>query len=127
MKILLLITTILLATSAAGFGGSDLYGWVSLLLVPVSSAITWYVTWRTTKNKRNNDAINTLQETVNNILAENAKLYKEITANRAEIAAVRQENAGLKAQLDQVLAENEQYNKKISELRLEIKRIHTKK
>lgn len=127
MNKLLLIVTILLAANAANFGGSDIYGWASLLLVPVSSAITWYVTWRTTKNKRHNDAINTLQETLNNVLAENAKLYKEITANRAEIAAVRQENAGLKAQLDQVLAENEKYNKEISKLRTEIKRIRTNK
>ena len=119
--------TLMLATNAANYGGSDLYGWASLLLVPISSAITWYVTWRTTKNKRQNDAINTLQETVNNVLAENAKLYKEITANRAEIAAVRQENAGLKAQLDQVLAENERYSKEISGLKTEIKRIRINK
>lgn len=123
MNKLLLILTLLLATEAAQYGGSDLYGWASLLLVPISSAITWYVTWRTTKNKRHNDAIQTLQATVNSVLEENAKLYKEITANRAEIAAVRQENAGLKAQLDQVLSENERYNKEIAGLRSEIKRI----
>lgn len=123
MNKLLLIMTLLLATEAAQYGGSDLYGWASLLLVPISSAITWYVTWRTTKNKRHNDAIQTLQATVNSVLEENAKLYKEITANRAEIAAVRQENAGLKAQLDQVLSENERYNKEIAGLRSEIKRI----
>ena len=124
---MLQLLTILIDIATAQTCSTTLYDWVSLLLVPVSSAITWYVTWRTTKNKRTNDAIATLQETVNNVLTENAKLYKEITANRAEIAAVRQENAGLKSQLDQVLAENERYSKEIAGLRSEIKRIRTNK
>ena len=124
---MLQLLTILIDIATAQTCNAGLYDWVSLLLVPVSSAITWYVTWRTTKNKRTNDAITTLQETVNNVLAENAKLYKEITANRAEIAAVRQENAGLKSQLDQVLAENDRYSKEIAGLRSEIKRIRTNK
>ena len=102
MKYVLL--TILLAT----IGGAEPYAWVSLLLVPVTSAITWFVTWKTTKNKRQNDAISNLQSTVNMLLEENAKLYKETLENRAEIVKVRQENAGLKAQLEQVLNENKE-------------------
>ena len=127
MEKLLLIMTIVLAANATSFGGSDLFGWANLLLVPISSAITWYVTWRTTKTKRNNDAIATLQETVNNVLTENAKLYKEITENRAEIAKVRQENAGLKAQLDEVLKVNQKYEKELSGLRTEFKKMHKQK
>lgn len=70
------------------------YNWIELLLVPITSIVTWGAT----RGKRRNDALKDMQETMDMLVSKNAELCEEIVK-------LRQENAELKAEIMAMKAE----------------------
>lgn len=65
---------------------------LTLLLAPVSSVITWFVARRKRQLesiKLNTEAIQQMQETIDELVAKNAELYSMVTALREENAELR--------------------------------------
>ncbi len=94
---------------AAQFGGADSYTWVSLFLVPICSAVSWFAGRR----QRNNDTIQKMQATINMLAEKNNELYAKIVEQSDQIAnlskqltEVRRENAELKAGQERISNEN---------------------
>lgn len=84
----------------ATIGGADTYTWVSLLLVPITGVVSWFVGRRA----RNNDTMQKMQETINMLAGKNDELYNKIVDQNNKIVElneqlteVRRENAELKA------------------------------
>lgn len=63
----------------------NIYNWIELLLVPITSLVTWLLSARS----RRNTAIGELQETINLLAEKNNDLYEEVVKLRAENATFR--------------------------------------
>lgn len=63
----------------------NLLDYASLLLAPISSVVTWFVARR----QRQIDAIQSMQDTIDELVAKNAELYAMVVALRAENAELR--------------------------------------
>ena len=72
----------------------NLYNYIELLLVPITSLVTWLAT----RNKRRNDGIQALQQTVNMLAEDNKRLYGELTENKRRIAQLEAKQAALEAE-----------------------------
>lgn len=99
-NVLLFISLFVLA--AAQFGGADGYMWVSLLLVPISSVISWFVGRR----QRNNDTIQKMQETIDMLVQKNSELYAKIVEQNKMLTQQSDQIANLNKQLSEVRREN---------------------
>lgn len=80
----------------------DTYSIISTALVPVTGVATWLASTR----KRRNDSLKDLQCTVNMLVDENKRLYRELTETRRELAAACSQISILEANQKQLLAEN---------------------
>lgn len=77
--------------------------WWNLLLIPVTSVITWFVS----RSKRKaedvnylNDAINKLQETCSRLVEENAELINKVTRLNIELAESKKEITILQSKIE---------------------------
>ena len=94
-----ILFTILLAST---IGGADGYMWVSLLLVPISSVISWFVGRR----QRNNDTIQKMQGTIDMLVQKNSELYAKIVEQNKMLTQQSDQIANLNKQLSEVRREN---------------------
>ena len=111
-----LLSISLFVLAASQFGGADGYMWVSLLLVPISSIISWFVGRR----QRNNDTIQKMQDTIDMLVKKNSELYAKIVEQNKmltqqndkiielnnQLSEVRRENAELKTGQERISKEN---------------------
>lgn len=87
----------------------DIYHILELLLVPITSIVTWLAT----RNKRRNDAIADLQATIDMLVQKNNTVYKELIDTRSELSEARSEINTLKSNQERLLKENEDLRKLI--------------
>lgn len=102
------------------------YEWITTLLVPATGVISWFAGAR----KRRNDSINDLQQTINMLVDENARVYNQLAVARKELSdalvqistlntnqeRLMKENAELKANQEQLMKENAELKNMIKQL-----------
>lgn len=98
----------------------DIYHILELLLVPITSVVTWLAT----RNKRRNDAIVELQATVDMLVQKNGSIYqelidtrKELIDTRKELAEARVKIAVLESNQEKILAENTELKRLIDQIK----------
>lgn len=81
----------------------SIYKWLTFLLPPISSIVTWAAT----KYTRKSTTLQTMQDSIDMLVKKNSELYEWVTALRKENAelkagqtVIRQENAELKKQIE---------------------------
>jgi len=79
----------------------DIYHYLELLLVPITSVVTWAAARR----KRRNDAIVEMQKTIDMLVQKNGTMYQELIETRKELAEARTEISTLKSNQEQLLSE----------------------
>lgn len=103
--------------------------WFSLVLVPLTSVITWWAA----RHKRNaeeaqldNDTVNDLRKTVDDCVEQNKRLYDKIFELRVDYSQVKNEcielafkNQQLAQTIDMLKRANEELNQTIDALRNE--------
>lgn len=87
----------------------DIYHILELLLVPITSVVTWLAT----RNKRRNDAIGELQTTIDMLVQKNGSIYQELIDTRKELSEARSEINTLKSNQEKLLNENIELKKLI--------------
>lgn len=70
-----------------------IYKWLTFLLPPITSIITWAAT----KYTRKSSTLQTMQESIDMLVEKNAELYEQVTALRSENAELKASNKELKA------------------------------
>ncbi len=78
------------------------YEWITTLLVPLSSLITWLAATR----KRRNDTLGEMQRTIDMLVVNNNEVYSELVSTRKELAEARMEIDILKSNQEKLLKEN---------------------
>lgn len=91
----------------------DIYHILELLLVPITSVVTWLAT----RNKRRNDAIVELQSTVDMLVQKNGTIYQELIDTRRELSEARTEIDTLKSNQEKLLSENSELKKLIDQIK----------
>lgn len=91
----------------------DIYHYLELLLVPITSVVTWAAARR----KRRNDAVNALQGTVDMLVQKNNTIYKELIDTRKELAEAMVKIGALESNQEKLLLENSELKKLIEEKR----------
>lgn len=81
----------------------NLFNWIELLLVPITSLVTWLLSSRS----RRNAAIGELQETINLLAQKNNDLYEEVVKLRSENSRLRAEMEAMKHELTKMRKELE--------------------
>ena len=74
-------------------------------LVPM---ITAAAGWLAGKRKRRNDALKSMQDSIDILSTENKRLIEDLTTVNREVVALRRENGELKTSVDQLCKENVQ-------------------
>lgn len=98
----------------------DLYNYIELLLVPITSIITWFAARKT----RNNNMLHQLQQTIDMLVEKNKQLYQTITEQNDKIielsqqlSEVRRENAELIKGQTRISQENAELKKQIQKIK----------
>lgn len=78
------------------------YEWITTMLVPVTSLITWLAASR----KRRNDTLGEMQRTIDMLVVNNNEVYSELVSTRKELAEARMEIDTLKSNQEKLLREN---------------------
>lgn len=78
------------------------YEWITTMLVPLSSLITWLAATR----KRRNDTLKEMQCTIDMLVVNNNEVYSELVSTRKELAEARMEIDVLKSNQEKLLKEN---------------------
>ena len=78
----------------------DIYHYLELLLVPITSVVSWFAGARI----RRNSTLKSLQETINMLVGENKKTYEELVATRKELAEAMIKISILEANQEKLLA-----------------------
>jgi len=86
-------------------------------LVPM---ITAAAGWLAGKRKRRNDALKSMQDSINILSMENKHLIEDLTAVNREVVALRRENGELKTSVDQLCKENAQLKTEVQDLRKQL-------
>ena len=86
-------------------------------LVP---AITAAVGWLAGKRKRRNDALKSMQDSIDILSMENKRLIEDLTTVNREVVALRKENGELKTSVDQLCKENAQLKTEVQDLRKQL-------
>ncbi len=86
-------------------------------LVPM---ITAAAGWLAGKRKRRNDALKSMQDSINILSMENKRLIEDLTAVNREVVALRRENGELKTSVDQLCKENAQLKTEVQDLRKQL-------
>lgn len=80
-------------------------------------AITAAVGWLAGKRKRRNDALKSMQDSIDILSMENKRLIEDLTTVNREVVALRRENGELKTSVDQLCKENAQLKEEVRNLR----------
>ena len=86
-------------------------------LVPM---ITAAAGWLAGKRKRRNDALKSMQDSIDILSTENKRLIEELTTVNREVVALRRENGELKTSVDQLCKENVQLKTEVQDLRKQL-------
>ena len=86
-------------------------------LVPM---ITAAAGWLAGKRKRRNDALKSMQDSINILSMENKRLIEDLTTVNREVVALRRENGELKSSVDQLCKENAQLKTEVQYLRKQL-------
>ena len=86
-------------------------------LVPM---ITAAAGWLAGKRKRRNDALKSMQDSIDILSTENKRLIEDLTTVNREVVALRRENGELKYSVDQLCKENVQLKEEVRNLRTRI-------
>lgn len=78
------------------------YEWITTMLVPITSLITWLAASR----KRRNDTLGEMQRTIDMLVVNNNEVYSELVSTRKELAEARMEIDTLKSNQEKLLREN---------------------
>ena len=87
---------------------------VTECLVPI---ITAAAGWLAGKRKRRNDALKSMQDSIDILSTENKRLIEDLTTVNREVVALRRENGELKTSVDQLCKENVQLKTEVQDLR----------
>ena len=79
--------------------------------------ITAAVGWLAGKRKRRNDALKSMQDSIDILSLENKRLIEDLTTVNREVVALRRENGELKTSVDQLCKENAQLKTEVKDLR----------
>ena len=79
--------------------------------------ITAAVGWLAGKRKRRNDALKSMQDSIDSLSLENKRLIEDLTTVNREVVAHRRENGELKTSVDQLCKENAQLKTEVKDLR----------
>ena len=74
----------------------DIFNWVTLAIVPISSLITWIAARRV----RNNNTLQDLQQTIDMLVDKNAELYQKVVEQAGEMACMKIEIMALRRQIN---------------------------
>ena len=83
-------------------------------LVPM---ITAAAGWLAGSRKRRNDALKSMQDSIDILSTENKRLIEDLTTVNREVVALRRENGELKTSVDQLCKENAQHKTEVQDLR----------
>ena len=86
-------------------------------LVPM---ITATAGWLAGKRKRRNDALKSMQDSIDILSTENKRLIEDLTTVNREVVALRRENGELKTSVDQLCKENVQLKTEVQDLRKQL-------
>ena len=86
-------------------------------LVPM---ITAAAGWLAGKRKRRNDALKSMQDSIDILSTENKRLIEDLTTVNREVVALRRENGELKTSVDQLCKENVQLKTEVQDLRKQL-------
>jgi len=86
-------------------------------LVPM---ITAAAGWLAGKRKRRNDALKSMQDSIDILSMENKRLIQDLTTVNREVVALRRENGELKTSVDQLCKENAQLKTEVQDLRKQL-------
>ncbi|MBO6078280.1 MAG: hypothetical protein J6P66_05950 [Bacteroidaceae bacterium] len=86
-------------------------------LVP---AVTAAAGWLAGSRKRRNDALKSMQDSIDILSKENKHLIEELTAVNREVVALRKENGELKTSVDKLCKENAQLKTEVQDLRKQL-------
>ena len=86
-------------------------------LVPLVTAAAG---WLAGSRKRRNDALKSMQDSIDILSKENKHLIEELTAVNREVVALRKENGELKTSVDQLCKENAQLKTEVQDLRKQL-------
>ena len=90
---------------------------VAECLVPM---ITAAAGWLAGKRKRRNDALKSMQDSIDILSTENKRLIEDLTTVNREVVALRRENGELKTSVDQLCKENVQLKTEVQDLRKQL-------
>ena len=86
-------------------------------LVPM---ITAAAGWLAGSRKRRNDALKSMQDSIDILSTENKRLIEDLTTVNREVVALRRENGELKTSVDQLCKENAQLKTEVQDLRKQL-------
>jgi regulator of replication initiation timing len=86
-------------------------------LVP---SVTAVVGWLAGKRKRRNDALKSMQDSIDILSLENKRLIEDLTTVNREVVALRKENGELKTAVDKLCQENSQLKTEVQDLRKQL-------
>ncbi|MBO7437024.1 MAG: hypothetical protein J6T97_04305 [Bacteroidaceae bacterium] len=90
---------------------------VTECLVPIITAVAG---WLAGKRKRRNDALKSMQDSIDILSTENKRLIEDLTTVNREVVALRRENGELKTSVDQLCKENAQLKTEVQDLRKQL-------
>ena len=86
-------------------------------LVPM---ITAAAGWLAGSRKRRNDALKSMQDSIDILSTENKRLIEDLTTVNREVVALRRENGELKTSVDQLCKENAQLKTEVQDVRKQL-------
>ena len=86
-------------------------------LAPIITAVAG---WLAGKRKRRNDALKSMQDSIDILSTENKRLIEDLTTVNREVVALRRENGELKTSVDQLCKENVQLKTEVQDLRKQL-------
>ena len=93
---------------------------ISLITDCLVPMITAAAGWLAGKRKRRNDALKSMQDSIDILSMENKRLIEDLTTVNREVVALRRENGELKTSVDQLCKENVQLKTEVQDLRKQL-------
>ena len=90
-------------------------------LVPTATAV---VGWLAGSRKRRNDALKSMQDSIDILSSENKRLIEDLTNVNKEVVELRRENTELKLSVDKLCRENAQLKTEVQDLHKQITQAH---
>ena len=93
---------------------------ISLITDCLVPAITAAVGWLAGKRKLRNDALKSMQDSIDILSKENKRLIEDLMAVNREVVALRRENGELKTAVDNLCDENTKLKNEVQDLRKQL-------